>query len=232
MDRPGDAAKTLREQGLAFFGRTTAGQSHEVTNVLNVINELAGLQLDLLEAAAAGGALRLERLAELADKIQRQVARGETIVRFVNRFAHSVDVDEAVFDLGELLPLVVFLCGRPARLARTELEADLPQEPVVVESSPFGVQQAVSLLVDLALRSAAERRRVTVSCHPGDAAVEVRVASDDPVAELEPAQLELARLLAEQIGAAVTAEPDEAGELHRLVLRLPRHRGAGEGPGR
>lgn len=231
MDRRQEAARALREQGLAFFGRTTAGQSHDVTNVLNVINELAGLQLDLLQAAAAGSAPRLDRLAELADKIQQQVQRGETIVRFVNRFAHSVDVDEAVFDLKELLGMVLFLAGRPARLERTELEAELMEETIVVENNPFCVQQAVSVLIDLSLRAAADRRRVTVSCRLRDGAAEVEVASDDPVVEPDPRLLELALVLAEEIGATLTAEPDATGELHRFVLLLPRHRDAGDRAG-
>lgn len=231
MDRRDEAARALREQGLAFFGRTTAGQSHEVTNVLNVINELAGLQLDLLQAAAAGATPRLERLAELADKIQQQVHRGETIVRFVNRFAHSVDLDVAVFDLKELLGMVLFLAGRPARLSRTGLEAELPDETIVIENNPFCVQQAVSVLIDLALRSAADHRRVTVSYRLREGGAEVAVASDDPVVGPDPRLLELAALLAEETGATLTADPDASGELHRFVLLLPRHRDPGDDAG-
>jgi len=216
------AARVLREEGLAFFGRTTAGQSHEVTNVLNVINELAGLQLDLLQAAAAGAVPQLGRLAELAGKIQQQVDRGETIVRFVNRLAHTVDLEVALFDLKELLGLVLFLAGRPARLAQTELVADLPQETIAVENNPFCVQQAVSVLVDLALRSARDRRLVTVSFRLRDPGAEIGVESGDPVVDPEQRLLPLARLLAEEIGATLTAVPDPAGELHRLALFLPR----------
>jgi len=40
---------------LAFYGKVVAGQSHEVTNVLNIINELTGLQQDLLMAAEEKG---------------------------------------------------------------------------------------------------------------------------------------------------------------------------------
>ena len=39
-------SKVIRDEGLAFMGKITAGQSHEVTNVLNIIGELAGLFID------------------------------------------------------------------------------------------------------------------------------------------------------------------------------------------
>ena len=86
----------LRREGLAFFGSIVAGQSHEVTNVLSVINELAGLQGDILGNAGAGQPPDIERLKQVVQKIRNQVQRGEIIIRSINRFAHTVDDSAAI----------------------------------------------------------------------------------------------------------------------------------------
>ncbi len=220
-------AAAMRREGLAFFGRMTAGQAHEVTNVLNIVNELAGLQADLLRAAAADRAPDLGRLADIADRIQAQVARGETILRNVNRFAHSVDLPVAVFDLGEVLDRVVFLSRRTAHLARVGLTLRLPEESVTLESNPFSIQQAVFCCIDLAVAGAGERRRVLVTFRAGDHAVTIEVLSEDPVTA-GPAfehRMRFLRALLEELGGDVHAAPD-TGEERRFVIRLPWRRAA------
>jgi len=215
--------RRLREEGLRFFGATTAGQSHEITNVLNIINELAGLQTDLLAAADGGHEVNLSRLRALAERIQKQVDRGEAIVRNLNRFAHSVDVPVAVFDLREVLERVVFLAQRPASLRRTRLDAAFPAESISIEGNPFCVQQAVYLAIDLTLNAATEQRRVTVSYDVRPSGPEIAVTSADPLA-LDPGAEErlmlLARLLGE-IGGQVIERPSSASP-YRLTLALPR----------
>jgi hypothetical protein len=215
--------ESLRREGLAYFGRTVAGQSHELTNVLNVINELAGLQLDLLQAAARGSAVRLERLAEIAGKIQHQVERGESIVRCVNRFAHSVDLELAFVEPRELLSSVAALAERPARLARTELVADFPADCAALENDPFRLQHAVATLVDLALLASSVRRQVTVRYRLSSDGAEVEVVSADPLAEPDPHLLALADLLARDLGGSFLTVRGEEGTDDRLVLRLPFH---------
>jgi len=221
-------AATMRREGLAFFGRMTAGQSHEVTNVLNIINELAGLQTDLLRSAEPGRVPDLGRLAELAGRIQWQVSRAETILRNVNRFAHSVDLPLAVFDLGEVLERVVFLSQRTATLARVELSLRLPEESVTLESNPFCVQQAVFCCIDLAVAAADEGRRIVVTYRGGDGTAEVEILAEDPVAE-GPAvgrRMRFLRSLLEELGGEVAGGPD-AGDPRRIVLRLPWRPAAG-----
>lgn len=215
-------AATMRREGLAFFGRMTAGQSHDVTNVLNIINELAGLQTDLLRAADAGRVPDLVRLADIADRIQRQVSRGETILRNVNRFAHSVDLPVAVFDLGEVLDRVVFLSQRTASLAKVELSLQLPEESVTLEGNPFGIQQAVFCCIDVAVSAANRGRRIVVTYRAGHGTVEVEILTDDPVADGAGvgSRMRFLRSLLEELGGAVAAGPD-AGDPRRFVLRLP-----------
>ena len=213
-----------RDESIAFFGTIIAGQSHEVTNVLNIINELAGLQLDLFRAQEEGLPVNFPRLREVTAKIQHQVDRGESIIRNINGFAHSVDLPVAVFDLNEVLERVLFFAGRSARLAQVELVSDLPQEPIVLENNPFCIQHAVFASIEMALKCASDIRRVKLSCAAREDGAEIRVTSADHLAEDENTdeRLELLQFLLASIGGSVVKRPEDE-PLGVLVLRVPRH---------
>jgi len=215
-----------RDESIAFFGTIIAGQSHELTNVLNIISELAGLQLDLLRAEEQGSPVNLPRLQEVAARIQKQVHRGETIIRTINGFAHSADLPVAVFDLKEAIERVLFLAERPARLARVELVSDLPPESIVLESNPFCLQQAVFTCIDLALQSASDIRQVAVDYVLRGDGAESRVTSADHLAQDENTddRMELLRFLLESIGGSVVNGPGEESS-GILVFRVPQHHG-------
>jgi len=215
------------DESIAFLGTIIAGQTHEITNVLNIISELSGLQVDLLRAQEQDAPVDLPRLQEVTTRIQNQVHRGETIIRNINGFAHSADLPVAVFDLREVLERVLFLAQRSARLAQVELVSDLPPESIVLESNPFCVQQAVFTCIDLALRSASDIRRVTVDYVVRGDGAEIRVTSGDPLTQDENTEdrLELLQFLLESIGGSVVKRPgDEPAGVS--VLRIPRHHSA------
>ncbi len=216
-----------RDESIAFFGKIIAGQSHEVTNVLNIISELAGLQLDLLRVEQQDLPVNLPRLEEVTAKIQHQVNRGENIIRNVNRFAHSADLPVAVFDLKEVLESVLSLAQRSARLAQVELVSDLPLESIALESNPFCLQQAVFTCIEMALRSASDIRRVVVDYVVRGDGAEIRVTSGDQLTQDENIEhgLELLQGLLESIGGSVVKRPgDEPAGV--FLLRIPKHHSA------
>lgn len=216
-----------RDESIAFFGKIIAGQSHEVTNVLNIISELAGLQLDLLRVEEQDLPVNLPRLQEVTARIQHQVNRGEAIIRDVNGFAHSADLPVAVFDLKEVLERVLVLAQRSARLAQVELVSDLPAESIVLESNPFCLQQAVFTCIEMALRSASDIRRVGVDYVVREDGAEIRVTSGDQLTQNENTEdrLELLQGLLESIGGSVVKQPgDEPAGV--LLLRIPKHHNA------
>jgi hypothetical protein len=197
-----------------------------VTNVLNIINELSGLQQDLLQAAGAGRALNTRKLEHTSERIRLQVERGQTIMRNVNRFAHGADVPVAVFDVKETISRVVFLAERWTRLRKTKLVAELPEDSIALEASPFLFGQAVFLCIDAALLAAAEEREIRVSYSVTGEGAEVVVESADPIplsAEIE-ARVATLRALLEELGGKLKAGPGGGGK-DRFVLLI-----SGSGP--
>jgi len=83
--------ESLERNGLVFFGTLTASVTHELNNVLSIIDQTRGLLEDLAVGAASGRAIDPARLETIATRIDRQVRKGVEIMSCLNRFAHSLD---------------------------------------------------------------------------------------------------------------------------------------------
>ena len=94
-------------QGLRFFGKISASISHELKNVLAIINENAGLLQDYALKADKGVPLETERIKTLAEMMRGQIRRGDKIITNMNRFAHSVDETVKAVDLRDILEHVI-----------------------------------------------------------------------------------------------------------------------------
>jgi signal transduction histidine kinase len=102
----------VAETGLQFFGKMTASISHEIKNVLAIINENAGLLEDLALMANRGAAIETQRLENMSRVVKKQVDRADAIMKNMNRLAHSIDESIKTIDLNDLLELLVALSGR------------------------------------------------------------------------------------------------------------------------
>ncbi|QJB56055.1 sensor histidine kinase [Pseudodesulfovibrio sp. zrk46] len=127
-------------ESLRFFGKVSASVSHEIKNVFAVINEAAGLLGDLTLMAERGMELDPERLKRVASSIQGQVQRGDTIVKNMNRLAHSTDEADLEVELPQMVELAVALCTRMADMRQMHLSIGecVPTRVVV---SPFALIQ-------------------------------------------------------------------------------------------
>lgn len=151
------------ESGLQFFGKMTASISHELKNVLAIINENAGLLEDLALMADKGMPLEPERVKALAGKIMSQIQRADGIIRNTNTFAHSVDESVRQIDLGELLSLLVALSSRFASMRGVTLELKPPQSPVSIITNQFFLENLVWLCLDFAMDAAGGGKTVVLS---------------------------------------------------------------------
>lgn len=214
----------LQREGVALFGRVSSGLSHELSNVFNIINELAGLEQDIVSASRGDGSAATVRIADLAARIKAQVARGEEFNRLLHQLGHSVDTTCTAFDLGELLKLLGGLEARKARLARVELTLRPPQQPVTLTGDPFALLLALDACVSGAMEVAAADRGVEVRVEDADGNVRVVVESAEPPAAggedpLTPSAL---RLGAAAWRATITMQ-SQPGKPYRITLALPVH---------
>lgn len=155
--------KLPEDTGLTFYSRVSASISHELKNALAVINESAGFLEDVTLMAQKGVPLDPSRLGALAGTILKQVQRANTIVKNMNRLAHSLDEKQAVVDLSSLLELMLHVSERTAVTRGVKITGTFPESPVSLTTCPFYLETMIWLLLELAMNMCGQTKAVNVS---------------------------------------------------------------------
>ncbi len=154
---------TLDAHGLCLqaFAGISAMVSHDLKNTLAIINENAGLLDDLALMAGESASVPSERVQGVAAKIAQQVVRSNTIIKNLNRFAHSGDAPVARAALGELLELMAALTARKAAMRNltVSVECDPGHQ---VELAVFQLEALVYLILLVLYSKAAAGSTITV----------------------------------------------------------------------
>ena len=218
MKEAGDWRAIAREE-MRFFGDVSAAISHEINNRIAVISEKAGLLEDLATMLAQGKTVDPDRLGEQSRKIVEQVRLARHIVRNFNRFAHSVDDEQATVEVAELLEFVVELYARKAAMANATLSVSKSSQAVTITASPFVLETVVGRGLDIALASIGDGGRLTIAAESADGAVRVSYSGLDGVTE--PIEVSAGAqglpALLEWLGAHFSSEADGT----TLVLEIP-----------
>ncbi len=211
--------RLLRDRSLAFFGAITASVSHELNNVISIINQNAGLLDDMIIGAARGRPIDEERLGRLADTVKRQTDRGITIIRRLNKFAHGVDEPVREFDVGEVTANFVDLMQRLANLKRSSIVLGKPDGKLMMTGNPFMIQQALFLAVTNLLGLVEEDEPVRADLDTDGDGIRLRVGCRTPPGGEAPSQEEFLELLLGLLGGSVESSSD--GGLRTIEIRLP-----------
>ncbi len=161
-----------KRQSLMFFGEVSASVSHDIKNVFAIINEDAGLLEDLSLMVEKGMPIDPAKLAGIASKIQKQIKRGDAIVKNMNTFAHSIDDPVRSIELNQTLRLVYELLKR--KLASRGVDIEISDAPsVTVSSDPFAFEMLMARSLGMAMDCAGKNGKVVirVEARDGGAAV-------------------------------------------------------------
>ncbi len=220
-DRVEEKHKLLRQKELAFFGTVTASLSHEINNAVAIIGQLAGLLEDLLWGVRQGKPIDDGKLEDVSEKISNQVKKGQSLIKRLNRFAHSVDEPVKEFDLREMLEFISVIAERFAFLKGAKLEPALQKESLMVTSSPFSLQQAVFICIEMALSASGKNEVVKVALERIGESVRVSITTSPiPKTDEVDSKLALLSLLMDRLGGQV--EWTSVDERDALVLSIPR----------
>ena len=205
----------LGEAGLQFFGKMSASISHEMKNVLAIINENAGLLEDLTVMAEKGMPIDPERLKTQASRIMKQIRRGDDIIKGMNRFAHSVDEPLRQTDLNDSLALMCALSGRFASMRGVTLEQEPPSTQVPIITHPFFLQNLLWLCLDFAMGCAGAGKTVFLKAEKTEGGAKIRFSKLQGLANCEtgsfPGERETALL---QVLKADWVIHKDLGEMH------------------
>jgi C4-dicarboxylate-specific signal transduction histidine kinase len=210
----------ITETGLQFFGRISASISHEIKNVLAVVNENAGLLEDLTLMADRGQPIDPARLKKMSETVKKQVGRADEILKNMNRFAHSSDETVAKVDLNQTIELVRALTARFAAMQSVTVDLQLPASPLKIPTAPFFLMNLLCLCLDFSMSASGDEKRVELVVEETADSVRIRFRRLAGLTEtlLETFPSDREKTLLAVLEAALAAEP----ERQEIVLRLPR----------
>ena len=169
-----DVSRALAIEGVRFFGEMTASVSHDIKNVLAIINENAGLLKDMVDLSARGTPLAPERLADLAQSISRQVARGDRVVKKINGFAHSADRPVETVDVSETVAVVASLADRLIAMQGQPPRIEVPESPVTATTNRFFLENIIWACLGRSIRACNPNQAITVRVEKSGETVRIR----------------------------------------------------------
>jgi len=219
----GDKPDIIAETGLQFFGRISASISHEIKNVLAIVNENAGLLEDLTLMADRGKPLDPARLKMMAAAVKKQVGRADGIIKNMNRLAHSIDQTFTTVDLDQTIELVIALTARFAAMRGVKVELQLPASPLTISTAPFYLMNLLCLCLDFSMSASGDQKRVELVVEEAESNVRIRFRRLAGLSEalLETFPSDRENNLLSVLEAALTAEPEH----EEVVLQLSKHIG-------
>ena len=153
----------LKRKELAFFGKITAGITHEIKNVLAIIQESSGLMEDILDITENGTFPHKDKFIKSLNRIHGQIQRGIDISSRLNRFAHSPDHSPASLDLNEITEQMILLASRFTRLKNVVLKSSPSDPPLIIKSDPVSLEMALFESIEILLSVIGSGGRITLS---------------------------------------------------------------------
>ncbi|MCP4599338.1 MAG: hypothetical protein GY847_02170 [Proteobacteria bacterium] len=223
MSKP--TSEQLRDEGMMFLGKIIAVQSHEATNAFNVINEMAGLQMDILQDAMDEKPHDVSELNDICTQIRLHVRRGGQIIKNINWFAHSVDGNDTGFVLEEALSRITTVAKHWMRSRRVSFVTEFPDGSPTVETHPFFFAYAVLLCIDVMTSTAVDEQRVTIRCMKSDDSFEIAITNSRSSLSSKGGQIILSTLesLMTELGGSLKVLLDKENE-DSIVFFIPNRR--------
>jgi len=195
--------RKLAAEGLAFFGRMNAAISHDMKNVLAIINETASLLDELMELQQDGQMEpNPDKLRTLSRRIVQQVERGQNVISNMNAFAHSIDVPVREVDLAQVTRVMAVLSKHFAT-GRT-LALDLPGEGPRATTHPFFLNDLIHHTLNFAIAAAGPEKRIGITVKAADGGGEIVFSGLAKVERTFPS--EIAATLAQVLGVGIVVE--------------------------
>ena len=211
----------ITETGLQFFGRISASISHEIKNVLAIVNENAGLLEDFTLMADRGKPIDPARLKMMAAAVKKQVGRADGIIKNMNQFAHSIDHTTATVDLGQTIELFIALTTRFAAMRGVKVDLQLPASPLTIPTAPYYLMNLLWLCLDFSMSASGDEKRVELVVAESENSVRIRfrrlAGLSEALLETFPSHCE--KNLLAVLEAGLTVEP----EREEVVLRLSKN---------
>jgi len=146
---------------MATIGRMAASVAHEINNPLAIINEKAGLLKDI--AGFTEDYPKKDKTLTLLDSILNSVDRCKTVTHRLLGFARRMDTQTELVDIGHLLKEVVGFMGKESAHRSIEINYNIPESAVPVESDRGQLQQIFLNVINNAFAAVEDGGKIDLS---------------------------------------------------------------------
>ncbi len=153
----------IKNKEVVFFGKITAGITHEIKNVLAIIQESSGLMEDILAVTPDEIFPHKDKFHTSLNRILNQIERGVDITTRLNKLAHSPDHSPTNVDLNEVSEQMVLLASRFARLKNVVLKADPNDASMIIKTHPVALEMAIFESIEILLNALSSGGKITLS---------------------------------------------------------------------
>ncbi len=155
----------MEQKEIALIGKIAAGMTHDMKNVLAIINESAGLIQDIFAYSSKNANPvdkmdKMDKVERALNSVKKQIDRGADIMTKFNRFAHSMDEPVSQVTANEIVEQVVFLMHRFAGQKQIELIAKPRRRDKNFSTNPIRLLLAICMYVDYYLSELSEAKKI------------------------------------------------------------------------
>lgn len=200
-------SKPATSADIIFFGKMVAGATHDLNNVIAVINELRGLLSDMLDDSPADINQFNEKVARINDRIEIQTQRASHIIKQLNKFAHLTD-RTTTYKLNDVLGNLIEMTTRFANLKIIELEIIPHAEPIILSGNPLSFSRAISEIIFLAMES---------SPRPEILSISVRTSGEQVIISIDGLNADREDRLRSAFGVAITSIGEIGGQVEFIT---------------
>jgi nitrogen-specific signal transduction histidine kinase len=139
--------RELRASQLAFIGKVLATFSHELKNHLAIINESAGLILDLMELEKSPAREHSDQYVKTLRSIHSQIERTLSLIAYFNRFSHRMDNPLSIFNVNDVMEELFTLLHRFTNQKKITIEKTFQKDIPPIYSDPARLHLLVYCLM-------------------------------------------------------------------------------------
>ncbi len=159
----------IRREEQAFFGKISAGLSHEINNMLATIKEQAGLIIDYGSQSQNWDESIKRKITKQCFGISNQAQKAAIHMKYFNQFAHSADTAKIEFDVIEMLHYFIPLCERFTRENNLDLEfSPTDTKPLTATGHPFSILHTVHICLTTLIYSCKSGEKISIDIRNED----------------------------------------------------------------
>ena len=208
--------RNAADTDLKFFSAVTASVTHELNNILAIINQTGGLLEDLMYGADETVTLAPEQLKRITERLEKQSSRGIETIKKLNKFAHNCDEVNVAFDLKEITGGIVALSQRFADLCQVKLQfVNEYYNPVKIINNPLKIQQLIFLILREIFKASKKEEVIDVEIDVDDDEVKVIIKHSVTGGSYTP-EMDTIDRIAEEVGCPVTVKNVDANQIYRI----------------